>query len=404
MSDSSTHPDPRCPRCGYDLTALCSGTCPECGLEDPARPGRAVELHYRPWLHRFALVFVIATFCLVILGGTVTSKGVGLSVPDWPTSYGYNMFLFPPSMWVGGVFWEHTHRLLGALVGMLAIGMALALWATQYDRPWLRKVGLATLGLVIVQGVMGGLRVTEMAVWLAVLHGVTAQLFLCLTVLIAAATGRGWLNVASHSDRPWWRNREAAQWMSMAFFGVVLIQLILGATMRHCGAGLAIPDFPGNYGGLVPPLSQPAIDRAVNAYIAEHGYDRVFVAINAGRLTPFHVAINYAHRVWALVVLVAAGILLKVLAGREDLTEMLRGPMTLLGLLLMTQVVLGALVIWTGRHPEVATAHQVTGAAVLATAFLIVVRVKLLPSANRVGALVDDAITRASQRMEGAPA
>ena len=73
---------------------------------------------HRPWLHRFAVLLVIATFALLALGGTVTSKGVGLSVPDWPTTYDHNMFLFPTSLWIGGIFWEHTHRLLASLVGL----------------------------------------------------------------------------------------------------------------------------------------------------------------------------------------------------------------------------------------------------------------------------------------------
>src|SRR5205085_11878663 len=111
------------------------------------------------WLNHFAWLSAVATLLLICSGGMVTSKGVGLAVPDWPTTFGYNMFLFPISKWVGGIFFEHVHRLIASTVGILTIILTLWLWQGQTHR-WLRNLGFAALALVILQGVLGGLRVT----------------------------------------------------------------------------------------------------------------------------------------------------------------------------------------------------------------------------------------------------
>src|SRR5688500_16354004 len=114
------------------------------------RPGRA--------LHVLAVCTAVATFPLIFMGGLVTSHGAGMSVPDWPNSYGYNMFTFPPSQWVGGIFYEHTHRLMGTVVGMLSIALTVVAWRVERRR-WVRWLATGVLGAVIFQGVLGGLRV-----------------------------------------------------------------------------------------------------------------------------------------------------------------------------------------------------------------------------------------------------
>lgn len=344
-------------------------------VSQPQIKRQTAESAYRPRLHLFTVIFVIATFTLVILGGTVTSKGVGLSVPDWPTTYQYNMFLFPPSLWNGGVFYEHTHRLLGSLVGMLSIAVAVWLWLSQKHRPWLPWVGVGALALVIIQGVMGGLRVTEMSTALAVIHGITAQLFLCLTVLIAAATSRFWsqrrfLEIESP------RGAGSLRLLAMLMLAAMLVQLILGATMRHNGAGLAIPDFPTSYGRLVPPLSQTEISAA----ISRTPYEEIPVYF-----TPAQVGVHFAHRVWALAVLAMAGWVMARASLAFPNQDAVKRPVLALGALLILQIALGVLVIWTGRHPEVATAHQATGAATLATATLLAIRLHLLCRAPQNG-------------------
>ncbi len=108
------------------------------------------------WLHRFAWFTAVATLFLICSGGMVTSKGVGLAVPDWPTTFGYNMFFFPVSQWVGGIFFEHTHRLIASTVGFLTIILAVWLWRAE-SRRWLRNLGLVALGAVVLQGVLGWL-------------------------------------------------------------------------------------------------------------------------------------------------------------------------------------------------------------------------------------------------------
>src|SRR5688572_15362851 len=135
------------------------------------------------------------------MGGLVTSHGAGMSVPDWPNSYGYNMFTFPPSMWVGGIFYEHTHRLMGTVVGMLSIVLCVCAWRVE-PRRWVRWLATGVLGAVIVQGVLGGLRVVMVELDLAIVHACFAQAFFCLTGLMCVATSKWWLEARSTGVSP----------------------------------------------------------------------------------------------------------------------------------------------------------------------------------------------------------
>src|SRR5215831_15156834 len=110
-------------------------------------------------LHRFALFTACCTALLIFIGGLVTSTESGLSVPDWPTTYGWNMFAFPVSKWVGGIFYEHSHRLVGTVVGMLSIALVIISFKVE-DRRWVRRLAVGVLVAVILQGVLGGMRVT----------------------------------------------------------------------------------------------------------------------------------------------------------------------------------------------------------------------------------------------------
>ena len=147
------------------------------------------------WPHRWAIVLACATFPLVWVGGLVTTTDAGMAVPDWPTTYGYNLFLYPWQSWLSGpwdLFIEHGHRLLAASVGMLTIGLLVLLLRTE-DRSWMKGLGFAALGLVIFQGVLGGLRVLFDDRTLAMFHGCTGPLFFALTVAIAAFTSPRWM-------------------------------------------------------------------------------------------------------------------------------------------------------------------------------------------------------------------
>src|SRR5437660_2236861 len=182
------------------------------------------------WLHRFAWFTSIATLLLICSGGMVTSKGVGLAVPDWPTTFGYNMFLFPVSKWVGGILFEHTHRLMGSIVGFLTIILAMWLRPSE-NRQWVRNLGVIALGGVIVQGVLGGLRVTMMKDEIGIFHACMAQAFLGLLVFIALVTTSFWRMLANQQTDP--QKFVPIKTFAIAITITIYVQLALGATMRH---------------------------------------------------------------------------------------------------------------------------------------------------------------------------
>src|SRR5208337_4033693 len=145
-----------------------------------------------PWLCGFAVLTAFFTFLLLGLGGLVTSNEAGMSVPDWPTSYGYNMFALPIKFWHGGAFFEHTHRLLASGAGFLTTILAVWLWLKD-SRRWMKWLGVIAFLLVVAQGVLGGLRVTMHMDSLGIFHGVLAQFFFVLTCAIALFTSRFWI-------------------------------------------------------------------------------------------------------------------------------------------------------------------------------------------------------------------
>src|ERR1041385_7478029 len=161
----------------------------------------AVIDRHSKWLHRFAWFTSIATLFLICSGGMVTSKGVGLAVPDWPTTFGYNMFLFPVSRWVGGIFFEHTHRLIASVVGCLTI--ILTIWLAFSEQPrWVRNLGYSALGAVILQGVLGGLRVTLLEDQIGIFHACLAQGFFALLIVIAVVTSPLWHRISANRSQP----------------------------------------------------------------------------------------------------------------------------------------------------------------------------------------------------------
>jgi heme A synthase len=188
------------------------------------------------WTAMLARVAVAATFLLLVAGGLVTSNKAGLAVVDWPSSYGYNMFLYPFSRMTGGIYYEHAHRLLGALVGLTTVTLAVHL-ARVETRASVKRAGLLAVALVIVQGLMGGLRVTEKSLALAVVHGVTAQVFLSLLVAIAVVSGRTWRSDRAPHPSP--RARADRRIASIAA-GALLVQIVLGAIQRHLAIGLML--------------------------------------------------------------------------------------------------------------------------------------------------------------------
>lgn len=187
------------------------------------------------WLHRYAIGLVMLTFLLIVAGGNVTSKKAGLAVPDWPLSFGS----VNPEGWTQTpqVRDEHGHRLIGATVGLVAIGLVVLL-VRHEPRRWVRRMGYVALAGVIVQGVMGGLRVTEKSLALAIVHGCFAQAFFCLTIAIALVTSAKPQQDASLAASDPGRARALRTWTT-ALVICVYAQLILGALLRHLGGGHA---------------------------------------------------------------------------------------------------------------------------------------------------------------------
>jgi cytochrome c oxidase assembly protein subunit 15 len=182
-------------------------------------------------LHRLAVVTSGATLLLIMGGGIVTSTGAGLAVPDWPTTFGYNLFLFPRSRMVGAVLIEHAHRLLGAGVGILTVALAIATWVGRRERR-LRVLAVTAGALVCVQGLLGGLRVVLRQDALAIVHGCLAQGYFALTATLATLTGSEWNRVGPVM------NATGPGWVAGLAAGVAALlcgQIVLGVLTTHAG-------------------------------------------------------------------------------------------------------------------------------------------------------------------------
>ncbi len=359
-----------------------------------------------PWLLRHAVFTAVATLGLIALGGMVTSKGAGMAVPDWPNSYGYSMYRLPFSYWVGGALYEHTHRLLAVGVGLLTTILSVWLWVreTQGRARWagvvsmvfvaallgrmgawqypifltlaalapfaivlalvqharhpgtLRWLGVTAFAAVILQGVLGGLRVVWLSDPLGIFHGTLAQLFLLLLVVVALFASRWWARLGEQAAK--WSVPAVLRQLVLVTTLLVLAQLVIAATMRHQHAGLAIPDFPLAYGKLWPATSAEAVQR----------YNQMrFETSAALPITAFQVTLQMVHR------LVAYAICVLVLAVAVQAWKRLghTHPATRLALawlaLVCVQVGFGAWTVWSDKAADIATLHVVFGGLTLVT-------------------------------------
>ena len=263
---------------------------------------------YRPWLYRLAVLTAVTTFILICMGGLVTSTDSGLAVPDWPTTFGYNMFLYPLSktvsgflftvdpnlqadldrnnlseglrkalekneisvsenviisteeqgsrwkladktnertytviksgerfdVYVHGVLYEHSHRLIGSIVGLLTIVLMVSIWVKD-TRRWMKWLGVIALVAVIAQGVMGGLRVTNLSRVLAIVHACFAQAFFGLIASLALFTSRGWLQTSVKIETT---DTIRLRRLALITLALIYIQFIFGAILRHTGERL----------------------------------------------------------------------------------------------------------------------------------------------------------------------
>jgi cytochrome c oxidase assembly protein subunit 15 len=280
-------------------------------------------------LRRFTKFVAFSTLFLIFAGAMVTSTGSGLAVPDWPLSYG---MVFPPM--VGGIFYEHGHRMIAATVGFLTVLQAIWLQLAEPKR-FLRLIGWFAVGAVIAQGVLGGLTVLFLLPpAISIAHGGLAEIFFCLNVSIAFFASN-WYRGLRSSERG-----AMPVGLSTSLVGLVYVQILLGALMRHLGAGLAIPDFPLAFGRLIPPF------------------------------TSVGVAANFAHRVGALCVTLLALVLFMTLR-RFAANHPLRRISLVLMTIISIQILLGAYTIWSGKHPITTSLHVANGALTLAFTLML---------------------------------
>lgn len=292
---------------------------------------------YPRGIHRLATILAGYVVLLITAGGLVKSLEAGLSVPDWPLSYG---MINPPRWWeIETVRAEHGHRLIAGVALILTVW--LVVWIARRDaRPWVRRLGALALASVLAQALLGGLTVLFfLPKPISVSHAALAQLFLCMVVTLAVVTSSAWRRGVAGKARGSQDHVIAA--LAVATTVAIYSQILVGAVMRHAGAGLAIPDFPWVFGGLVPP-----------------SFD-------------FGIGIHYAHRIGALVVvaLVVSTLARVWMRARRRLALLI--PALAMVAIALIQATLGALVIVTGKAVAPNTLHVGTGALLLATSVVL---------------------------------
>src|SRR3954468_18861386 len=190
----------------------------------------AAPARFNAGLHRFAVTLSICIFFLIVAGALVTSEDAGLSVPDWPTSFG-SIYKIPPM--VGGIKFEHTHRMIAEGVGLLTILFCVATFRLDARR-WLRNLSLATIGTVIAQGVLGGLTVLMFLPWyISSAHAALGQTFFALAVLMAMYTGRSWTQPTPEKVPD--ESVPSTRTLAILTIVALYLQLFFGAAFRHSG-------------------------------------------------------------------------------------------------------------------------------------------------------------------------
>jgi cytochrome c oxidase assembly protein subunit 15 len=269
---------------------------------------------------------------------------------------------------------------MASFVGFCAIALTIVAWTTE-SRRWVRWLATAVLGMVIFQGVLGGLRVVLVKLDLAIVHACVAQAFFCLAALVCVVTSRWWIEAPDLSD-----SSPRLVWLAIGCVVIVYAQLVVGAVMRHNQAGLAIPDLPFAYGKLLPPTNSDELLAANHQLIhlidsSANPHDRDLPR----SVTLFQVWIQFAHRIGALLVSGAIlALVVEVFRNRQFYPSAIKRPAFLLVLLLLLQLTLGVLTVVLRKPADVASAHAAVGALVLVTCFILSVRgLRLYSSAMR---------------------
>ena len=298
------------------------------------------------------------------MGALVTSNEAGLAVPDWPTSFGENMFLFPPSKWQGIIFFEHVHRLIASFVGLLTV--ILAVWIYRKEtRPWVRIASYLAVLAVILQGTLGGLTVLyQLPLAISSLHGVLGQSFFILMIVLAYSQSAELEERARSGKLP--GDRRIFKFSSI-FLAIVFAQLVIGALMRHSEAGIAVPDFPLMGGKVVPQLNQAEM---------QHLND-MRASLHLPPVDKAQVAVHLLHRFWAVVVLLSC-CLLVAKASKQSST--LKIWTYLVGYIVIVQFALGIFSLLTVRQPVVTSLHVLLGALLLGASALLCLKAYPLKS------------------------
>lgn len=310
------------------------------------------------WLRRFSKLTSLSTLFLIFVGALVTSTGSGLSVPDWPLSYG---MLFPPM--VGGIFYEHGHRMVAATVGFFML--ILAFWlGFKEKRLWVRVTGFAALGTVILQGILGGITVLFLLpTAVSVSHAVLSQTFFMLTLLIAYSLSKERTARENEVTPP---SQIFVAKIALGVTFLIYTQLVIGALMRHTGSGLAIPYFPFlGHGGQSIPLFDEEMLKTINELRFKMNLDPVIMG---------QVILHFIHRILGFVIAFSIGFLTFQFF-RQKLAhhKRLLVSIILLNILINVQITLGTFTIWTAKQPLITSFHVLTGAALLgmSTLFLL---------------------------------
>ena len=283
-----------------------------------------------------------------------------MSVPDWPTTYGQNMFLFPLQDWVGGIQYEHFHRLVGYGVSSLIVVLAAGLYFQE--RVWLRWMGVVAPLFFAGEATLGGLRVVLSEDQLGILHGALAQLLFVSVSLIGLFTSRWWMEGRRDATAPKWTGR------TLAICGLIFCQLLLGATMRHQHAGLSISDFPLAYGQAWPKTDPASVAEYNRARLSQVDPS---TGLSVPPTSALFINMQMAHRVGAVLITVAilaAAAAMWLAPGTAPILR--RWSAAWVGLVLV-QFLLGACTIWTNKAADVATAHVAVGALTLVLGTLL---------------------------------
>ena len=311
------------------------------------------------WLRTFSKLTVLSTLFLIFVGALVKSHEVGLSVPDWPTTYGKQMFAFPLSDMVGGIFYEHGHRIVATIVGFFT--MIQAIWlGFSYEPKWLKKLGYFVLATVILQGLFGGITVLFfLPPPVSILHGILAQTFFIMTIVLAYGLS---IERTKRVEKKWPKGLQKG---AIIIGGSIYIQLILGALMRHTGSGMAIPDFPTMGGVWIPTFSDNMINN-INAILFD---------LNLDMVSRNQVMIHFIHRFGAVLVTGAIGYYVfryHSFLKRHQLPNM---TLWLMVIIVIIQITLGVATVLSERSPYIASFHVVTGAVLLGLCTLFILRI-----------------------------